>query len=163
MKKALILFLVSCLLPLSLWSAMPEKAQLLSPPDTLEVLKELKPHAIVFGEGESEIHTFIDPYCEMSQRYLAFVFEQQERMFPKYKFYFYLYELNGKNSSHIITSILSSEFKDVALKSVMLNHEDIPFEDNGEAQRTVHAIAQTAIKIGVFKRPYIIINGKVKQ
>jgi len=163
MKKALILFFVSFLLPLSLWSAVPEKAQLLSPTETLEVLETLKPHAIVFGEGKSEIHTFIDPYCEMSQRYLAFVFEQKERMFSKYKFYFYLYELNGKNSSHVITSLLSSELKEIALKSVMLSHEEIPVEDNGEVQKTIYTISQAAHKIGVFKRPYILINGKVKQ
>lgn len=163
MKKALILFLISFFLPLCLWGAMPEKAQLLSPLETLEVLKELKPHAIVFGDGESEIHTFIDPYCEMSQRYLSFVFEQKERMFSKYKFYFYLYELNGKNSSLVISTILSSEFKDVALKSVMFSHEDLPLEDNCETQKIIHKISEVANKIGVFKRPYIIINGKVKQ
>lgn len=163
MKRSIIIFFLSFFIPYSLYSAAPDKSQLLSPSETIEVLNKLKPHAIVFGNGPSEIHTFIDPYCELSQRYLSFIFDKQDRMFSKYTFYFYLYELKGKNSSQIITTILSSKFKEISLKAVMLSHEDIPAEDSGETQKVIDTISKAANSIGVFKRPYIIINGKVKE
>lgn len=143
-------------------SADERVMQKLSPQETLKVLEGLKDKAIVFGEGESEIHTFIDPYCELSQRYLSFIFAQQERMFKKYKFYFYLYELPGKNSSQVIEQILSLELKDVALKSVMLQHQQLCETGEGDSQEAINSISGAAQTIGVFKRPYIIINGKVK-
>jgi hypothetical protein len=84
-------------------------------------------------------------------------------MFKKYKIYLYLYELEGKHSEQTINTILSSEYKNTILRSVMLNKEDIILEDtNDEAAESVHKIAEVAKKIGVFKRPYIMINGKVK-
>ena len=83
-------------------------------------------------------------------------------MFSKYTFHFFLYELPGKNSSEIIKTILSSEYKNTTLKAIMIDHEDIELDDDGEAGDIVHDIADAAKKIGVFKRPYILINGKVK-
>ena len=164
MNKSILVFLLllTFILPSSLFAVVPKKPQLLSPKDTLKVLDSVKEHAIVFGSGKKAIHTYIDPYCELSQRYLSFIFKKKERMFSKYTFYFYLYELEGKESSEIILTILSSKYKQTTLKSVMLNHEDVEIDDNGEVQDIVDAIESAAKKIGVFKRPYIIINGKVK-
>ncbi len=162
MKKALILMFTTFFLYAPALYASPEKPQLLSPADTLVTLETIQESAITFGSGKNVIHTFIDPYCELSQRYLAFIFKKQERMFSNYTFHFFLYELQGKNSSQIITTILSSEYKKTLLKTVMLDHEDVPFNDDGDAQDQIELISEAAEKIGVFKRPYILINGKVK-
>lgn len=144
------------------WSGVPEKAQLLSPEETLVLLEDIKESAIVFGEGDKEIHTFIDPYCSMSQRYLRFIFERKEVMFKKYKIYLYLYELPRKRSKEAIRTILSSDYQQIMLKQIMLDHADVPPEDNGDADDIMEEISDVAEQIGVFKRPYILINGKVK-
>ncbi|MBU0720581.1 hypothetical protein KJ877_04515 [bacterium] len=162
MKKLFSLLFLVLLLPLVLLSQPVNKKQLLSPQDTLKVMESIQKYAITFGEGKNEIHTFVDPYCELSQRYMAFIFNKKERMFSKYTFHFYLLELRGKDSSDIITTILSSEFKEISLKSVMINHEDLEDEESMESQEAVESIKKAAQKIGVFKRPYILINGKVK-
>ncbi|WP_372998379.1 hypothetical protein [Sulfurimonas sp.] len=139
-----------------------QKKQLLSPEATLEVLEVLKEHAIVFGSGKDEIHTFIDPYCELSQRYISFMFKKKDRMFKKYKLYFYLLELKGKDSSQMISTILLSDNKEDLLKSVMVNHDGVEEDGEADASEIIDVISDAAKKIGVFKRPYIIINGKVK-
>jgi hypothetical protein len=162
MKKAFILFLFIIFVPL-LNAEQPLKMQLLSPEDSLALLQTIKKDAIVFGDGEKEVHTFIDPLCSMSQLYLKFLFEKSDVMFKKYTIYLYLYELESKNSQQTINTILSSEYKNTMLKSIMLNKEEIILEDlNDETAESVHKIAEVAKKIGVFKRPYIMINGKVK-
>lgn len=139
------------------------KTQLLSPADSLVLLETIKKDAIIFGDGEKEVHTFIDPLCSMSQLYLKFLFEKSDVMFKKYKIYLYLYELESKNSKQTINTILSSEYKNTMLKSVMINKEEIILEDlNDETAEHIDKIAEVAKKIGVFKRPYIMINGKVK-
>ena len=160
--KKLFSLLISLLFFTSIYSAEPKQKQLLTPEETLKVLENIKDKAITFGNGDKEIHTFIDPYCELSQRYLEFIFNKQERMFSQYTFYFYLYELKGKNSTKMIETILSSEYKNKILKSVMLEHQKIDYDNNGEVDEIIEDIAEKAKQIGVFKRPYIIINGKVK-
>ena len=162
MKKQLSILLLFLLFASSLWSGEPDKKQLLSPEETLKVIETIKGTAIVLGEGNKEIHTFIDPYCSMSQRYLNFIFKKKDVMFKKYKIYLYLYELPRKNSSEMIKTILSSEYQDIMLKQVMIENEKIDFEDDGDAEEIMEEISEAAEKIGVYKRPYILINGKAR-
>jgi hypothetical protein len=151
----------SLLVAVSLYADVKKK-QLLSPQDTLKELSALKKYAVVIGNGPKEVHSFIDPYCELSQQYLKFIYARNAVMLKKYTIYLYLYELQGKNSSQMIDTILSSEYQETMLKSVMIAHEDVLNQSDDEAEEAVEAIAHSAQKIGVFKRPYIIINGKVK-
>jgi hypothetical protein len=161
--KTILFILISFFLVSSLHAKMPEKMQLLSPSDSLALLETIKANAIVFGEGDKEVHTFIDPLCSMSQLYLQFLFEKSDVMFKNYKIYLYLYELEGKHSEQTINTILSSPYKNTILKSVMLNKEEIILESiDDDTAENVHKIAEVAKKIGVFKRPYIMINGTVK-
>jgi len=148
----------------NIFAAHPAKKQLLSPQKTLEVLEGIKQYAIVFGEGKKEIHTFIDPYCSVSKRYLKFVFQKQNVMFKKYKMYFYLYELPRKKSLLMIQNIIDSEYPNTMLKSSMVNEDELILEeiDEEDVDTIIEQISIAAEKIGVFKRPYIIINGKVK-
>jgi hypothetical protein len=135
--------------------------QILSPQSTLEELAHLKRYAIVLGKGPKEVHSFIDPYCSFSQKYLEYLYENNGAMLKKYTVYLYLYELKRKNSGEIIQAILSSTYKESMLKQVMLNNEEIALHSNDESEKSVELIRISAEKIGVFKRPYIIINGRV--
>jgi len=162
MNKLIIFLLPFLIFTTAGWSGIPEKKQLLSPEATLQVIDSIKGTAIVFGEGDKEIHTFIDPYCSMSQRYLSFIFKKKKVMFKKYKIYLYLYELPRKKSKEIIKTILSSEYKKIMLKQVMLDKANVDLEDNGDVDEIIEEINEAAEKIGVYKRPYILINGKVK-
>lgn len=154
----IVLFLVSFLL---LLQAEPISKQMLSPQHTLEELSHLKRYAIVIGTGPKEVHTFIDPYCSVSQKYLEYLYEHNGAMLKKYTVYLYLYELKRKNSADAINAILNSPYRESMLKQVMLNHDDISLQSDDENEKIIEAIKVSAEKIGVFKRPYILINGKV--
>lgn len=145
-----------------LWSLEAESLprQTLSPQDTLEELSHLKRHAIVIGTGPKEVHTFIDPYCSFSQKYLEYLYEHDGAMLKKYTVYLYLYELKRKNSAEAINAILNSQYRESLLKQVMLNHDEVSSQSDDGNEKTIEAIKVSAEKIGVFKRPYIIINGK---
>lgn len=145
-----------------LWSLEAESLprQTLSPQDTLEELSHLKRYAIVIGTGPKEVHTFIDPYCSFSQKYLEYLYEHDGAMLKKYTVYLYLYELKRKNSAEAINAILNSQYRESLLKQVMLNHDEVSFQSDDGNEKTLEAIKVSAEKIGVFKRPYIIINGK---
>ncbi len=162
MNKVMVLLFALFLLIPSIWAGVPGKKQLLSPSETMKVLETIKGTAIVFGEGDKEIHTFIDPYCSMSQRYLSFIFKKKDVMFKRYKIYLYLYELPRKKSQEMIKTILSSEYQNIALKQVMIEKEKLDLDDDGDAEEIMEEISEAAEKIGVFKRPYILINGKAK-
>jgi len=161
--------LFKILFPLLLFSIVLYSApkQLTTPKETLLLLEELKDDAIVFGNGKKEIHSFIDPKCSVSQRYLKHLIRKKKKLFKRYKIYLYLYELKRKKSANIIQNIFDSDFPDILLKAIMVDKniklsefdEDLDDEDiNSKMER----INQVAKKIGVYKRPYIITNGRGK-
>jgi hypothetical protein len=143
------------------------REQATSPKETIELLENIKDYAIVLGEGKKEIHSFIDPKCSMSQRYLQYLYKRKGKMFKRYKIYLYLYELKRKKSRNIIRNIFDSEYPNILLKAFMVSHlsgleyleEDI-YDSDIESQ--VEAIEEVAREIGVYKRPYIITNGQGK-
>jgi len=139
-----------------------EPQQLLSSAETLVVIEKIKPYGISFGNGKREVHVFTDPFCSVSKYYLSTIFEKRERNFKKSTYYFYLYELKSKDSKEIIEIILSAEDKEETLKAVMLDN-DIFFDKESDVTDAINAIAETAQKIGVNKRPYVLINGKVQR
>ena len=136
------------------------------PPETVkEVLGSIRDSAIVFGSGPKEIHSFIDPKCEMSRRYMHFVMENKA-MLQRYTYYFYLLELPRLDSAGYIGYIFESSAPKKLLLSIMLDdykpdnaQEYIPGE---AAEARIEKILDAAEQIGVYKRPYIIYNGKAK-
>jgi hypothetical protein len=141
--------------------------QLTSPEETNELLEEIKDYAIILGEGEKEVHSFIDPKCSMSQRYLQYLFKREKQMFGRYKIYLYLYELKRKNSKNIIRNIFDSEYPNILLKAFMVSKlsglEYLEEElDDPDIDSQIEAIEEVAREIGVYKRPYIITNGRGK-
>jgi len=146
------------------WAAEPP-AQLLPPEAVKAELDKIRHTAIVFGEGPKEIHSFIDPKCEMSRRYMQFVMSKKS-MLQRYTYYFYLLELKRLDSEGYIGYILDNPQRQKLLLSVML--DDLKPEDAQEylpgdaAEESMHEITEAAERIGVYKRPYIIYNGVAK-
>lgn len=158
-RTILLLFSLTLLL-----FADPAKKQLLSPQETLNVLDGLDRDAIVIGHGKKVVHAFIDPLCPLSQMYMRHLYEHRDRMFEKYSIHLYLLELHGKHSGGLIRNILASDRPEEILKCVMVNHDPYVPEPvkSAPVEETVQEITRAAEKIGVYKRPYIIINGKAK-
>ncbi len=155
--------IVSLLLVTALMGDVKVK-QLVTPDVAIELLETIKGSAIVLGSGKKEIHTFIDPLCMMSQRYLKLIYKRNKKMFSKYTFYFYLHEIKSKKSRRHILNIMSAESDERMLRAVMLGKEAFVLKDieDEKSIETFNEIAEVARQIGVYKRPYIMINGKVK-
>lgn len=156
-----LLLLFTFVTPL-LFAVEPQPKQLLSPHETINLLESIKPYAIVFGDGKREVHAFIDPYCPVSQHYLSSLFNHQETRFKQNTYYFYLYALKHGESKAMIETILSSEHKEELLKAVMVEQELIFEEETTTMNNAINAIAKAAQQIGVYQKPYIIINTQVQ-
>ena len=156
------ILLLTSLFLFQLYALEPEYKQLLSPKETLLHLETVKEHAIVFGEGAQEIHVFIDPYCPFARKYLTLLLEKSEQNFTGSTYYFYLYKLPQKNSKEAIQTILSAEDKKEILIEIMVN-DDFFIDENSGVEAKIRAIADVAEKIGVNKRPYILVNGKLQH
>ncbi len=157
-------YLIIFLLFISILVASQKEKQLTTPSTTIKLLETIKGNAIVLGSGEKEIHTFIDPLCRMSQRYLALIYKNNNKIFSKYTIYLYLHEIKSKKSKKHILNIMGAESNERMLRAIMLKKEKYNLVDIGDEKnkKTFSKIADIGNKIGVNKRPYIIINGKVK-
>jgi len=157
------IMMILLLLVTSLVGAQKEK-QLVTPGIAIKLLETIKNDAIVLGSGETEIHTFIDPLCSMSRRYLALLYKRNNKIFSKYTIYLYLHEIKSKKSKKHILNIISAESSERMLRSIMLNKKKFDLKDikDEESRKVFEKIADVAKKIGVYKRPYIMIHGKAK-
>lgn len=157
------MIMILFLLGTSLMGVQKEK-QLVAPNVTIELLETIKDNAIVLGSGKQEVHAFIDPLCFMSQLYLALIYKHNQKIFAKYTIYLYLHEIESKKSKKSILNIMSAESDEKMLRAIMLGKGDFDLKDikDEESKRTFNKIADVARRIGVYKRPYIMINGQVK-
>jgi hypothetical protein len=158
-KYAIVLFF--CMTSLF---AAPQAKQLLSPEGTMKLIETIKSDAIVLGNGEKEVHVFIDPLCKMSQRYLKLLYKRHKQIFPDYTIHLYLNELKAKKSKKHILNIIHSQSKEKMLCDIMLGNKSPILQriKNGDTKDIFQKISQVAKEIGVYKRPYILINGKAK-
>jgi len=156
------IILVTSLFLFQLYAVEPEHKQLLSPKDTLLLLETVKEHAIVFGRGDQEVHVFIDPYCPFTQKYLALILENAQQKFKKNTYYFYLYKLKNGDSTEAIQTIMSADNKKEMLIAITIE-DDFFIDENIGVEAKIRAIADVAKKIGVNKRPYILVNGKLQH
>lgn len=142
-----------------------EKEKQLVPPDVaMKLLDTIRENAIVLGHGKQEVHAFIDPLCMMSQIYLALIYKHNKNIFAKYTIYLYLHEIKSKNSKKFILNIMSAESSERMLRAIMLDKEEYDLKDieDEESEKNLNKVADVARQIGVYKRPYIMINGQVK-
>jgi len=157
-------YIIVYLITLTCLIASPKEKQLVSPEVASELLETIKTDAIVLGSGKIEVHTFIDPLCKMSQRYLALLYKRNYDIFSKYTIYLYLHEIKSKKSKKHILSIMNTKSSERMLNIIMLDKDmsQLTSRYSGKSRRTFQDIADVAKKIGVYKRPYIMIDGKVK-
>jgi hypothetical protein len=160
MKHIIIIYLIS----VTYLIASPKEKQLVSPAVAIELLETIKTDAIVLGNGKIEVHTFIDPLCKMSQRYLALLYKRNYEMFSQYTIYLYMHEIKSKKSKKHILTIMNAKSSERMLNTIMLEKDisQLTSRYSGKSRRTFEEMANVAKKIGVYKRPYIMINGKVK-
>ena len=156
------ILLITSLFLFQLYALEPEYKQLLSPKETMLHLETIKKHAIVFGEGEQAVHVFIDPYCPFTQKYLTLLLENSQQKFKENTYYFYLYKLKNGDSTEAIQTIMSAENKKEMLLAITIE-DDFFIDENIGVEMKIRAIADTAKKIGVNKRPYILIDGKLQH
>jgi|GEM_PF-3923474 len=159
LKHILILFFVTLLL-----FSNGDRKQKSSPLETLELLEAVEEFAIVLGSGNKKIYSFVDPSCIVSRRYIKHLFNKEKKLFKRYSIHLFLYELKRLKSGTLIRNIFDNEFPDLLLKSIMVYREPFEIEDidDEDIEERVKAIESVAEKIGVYKRPYIIINGRGK-
>ena len=157
-------YIIVYLITLTCLIASPKEKQLVSPEVASELLETIKTDAIILGSGKIEVHTFIDPLCKMSQRYLALLYKRNYDIFSKYTIYLYLHEIKSKKSKKHILSIMNTKSSERMLNIIMLDKDmsQLTSRYSGKSRRTFQDIADVAKKIGVYKRPYIMIDGKVK-
>jgi hypothetical protein len=144
----------------TLFSAQLQMQQRLSPQATKQILESIKPYGIVFGNGEREVHVFIDPNCPVSRQYVTSLFDHHQKRFKENTYYFYLYKLKDQDSAEIIQTLLGADNKPQMLKAVMVDDEIFLPEDEPSVDKIVDKIREAAEAIGVNKRPYILIDGE---
>lgn len=142
----------------------PAKVQLLSPEETTALLKANERDAIVLGSGSVPVYAFVDPECSASRGYVTFISKMLERNPGRNRFYLFLYHLDGKPSEEYITTILGSDTPEFLLKTHMVGNNNIALKpSDSDTDERVERIAVLAKRIGVYMRPYIITDGKVRN
>lgn len=144
--------------------AAQKKKQLVEPKVAITLLQTIKDDAIVLGNGEIEVHTFIDPLCVMSQRYLALLYKKNNKVLSKYTIYLHFHQIKSKKSKKHILNILSAESREKVMDTIMLKKDSFTLKNirNRKNEELFEKVSDVAKKIGVNKRPYIMINGRVK-
>ena len=117
---------------------------------------------MIYGDGEKKVYEFVDPKCPHSRDFISMIYEN-EKMRSLYRYYIFFYELKRFNSHNLIATIYSSSEPMQKTLEVMVGGKEIPstprFDPKIEAK--IDTIADVADKIGVSKRPYLIIVKKL--
>ncbi len=122
--------------------------------DSYGLVHFIDKHAIIMGSGKKNVYVFIDPLCRYSRKFMK-LSANNESLLKKYRFHLFLYEIPRLHSSKVINAIYSSKEPLQLLKEVMLKNKKIG--SNKELDE-VRQISKVATKIGVFKRPFIIVS-----
>ena len=160
--KKIILTIVYLLCLSTILSAKSNLAKLpLS--QSLPILQEIKNYSIKIGSGKSEIYVFVDPLCPHSRDFMDLIIHSK-KMQSRYSYYVFLYELERFNSLEVIEDIYASESILLSLKKVMLDNHTFKGRENisAEVKEKIQKISQSAQKLHINKRPYLIIN-KIKK
>ena len=116
------------------------------------------------GRGAIDVYVFVDPLCPHSRDFVEMI-AQSEKMQSKYHYYFYLYTLKRFHSEDVVATIFASQEPLMTLKEVMVQRKDVALQQSisKETQKKVDAISSVAMKLDVYKRPYMIMVKKPKQ
>ena len=129
---------------------------------SLPLLKTIQKNAIIMGTGPVQAHVFIDPVCPRSQDFVTLIAENK-KMQSLYTYHFYLYELERFHSKALIQWIYRSDDLKQALIDVMVKKIQPLLAKGQKSSETIKLIKKIATKIGVYKRPYLILVKKGKK
>lgn len=160
--KLLILFIFLLIASSALASDTPKHPK--KPFSQLRPMLEPIVHdAIMMGEGPVDVYVFVDPQCPRSQEFVAFIAES-EKMRSRYRYHFYLYELERFHSGEIIGAIYSAPSPRQAMIAHMAQAQPLaPGQTGKAALERMARIKKAAEQIGVYKRPYLILNKPLKS
>jgi hypothetical protein len=120
--------------------------------------------SVVVGNGDKSIYVFIDPLCSMSQEFVETLYNNKLYKSDQFKIYLFLYHLDRKPSIKHIYTIMESDEPEITLKDIMIS-KNVPLnlcdDPSTETINKIHAIETLAQKISVYKRPYIISQGRM--
>jgi len=125
--------------------------------ETMALLESIRHDAIVLGEGETDVHVFLDPLCPHSRKFIGMV-AADKKMLAKYRYLVYLYTIPRLHSEATVSAIYASPKPDETLLKVMVAKETIAPASASSGDKTIEAIAAVARKIDVYKRPYLIVE-----
>lgn len=126
------------------------------------LIEPIEHQAMIYGEGEKRVYVFIDPKCPHSRDFISMLYEN-EKMRSVYRYYIFFYELKRFNSHNLIATIYSSSEPMQKTLEVMVGGKEIPSTPrlDPKIEAKIDTIADVADKIGVSKRPYLIIVKKL--
>ena len=131
--------------------------------ELLPLLIPLEADALELGTGPVNVYVFIDPRCPHSREFVAFIAES-DKMRRRYHYHFFLYELKRFHSAGIIAAIYNAVDPLQAMLRYMTTVDTLqPAEASDSTHARIERIAKTAEAIGVYKRPYLILNKPPKK
>jgi hypothetical protein len=124
----------------------------------LPLLKSIDHNAIVIGTGPIDMYAFIDPLCPRSQDFVSMIVENK-KMQKRYTYHFFYYELKRFNSKGLIAKIYEQDNPLTLMKKIMIEHVEIkPVKVlTDSVQKKIDEIAAVAIKLDIYKRPYLFV------
>lgn len=127
--------------------------------EVLPIVERLKSDAFVLGKGQVNVYAFIDPQCPRSREFIDFIAESK-RMRSRYRYHFFLLELKRFHSASVIEALYRSNDPrqhtiDYMRGKVELS--ELPRIDQS-VQSKIARIEDAAKAIGVYKRPYLILD-----
>lgn len=153
MKRALFLLLA---LTFCLYAGASRQHSQLPYATAMPLLKNIEQDAIVLGSGKQIVYVFVDPLCPHSRKFITMV-SRSERMLTKYRYYIFLYSIPRLKSETTVSAIYRSPVPREALLRVMVDNDAIEPVPAVMTTETVSEIAAVAQKIGVYKRPYLLM------
>lgn len=129
----------------------------------MPLLQPIRNDAMTLGKGPIDVYVFVDPKCPRSQEFVAFIAES-DKMRRRYRYHFYLYELPRFHSGGIINAIYAASSPLKTMIGYMTQSlKLVPKKASGMTAAKIARIEAVAQNIGVYKRPYLILNKPQKS
>jgi hypothetical protein len=128
----------------------------------IALIEPIEHQAMIYGDGEKKVYVFVDPKCPHSRDFISMLYEN-EKMRSVYRYSIFFYELKRFNSHNLIATIYNSSEPMQKTLEVMVGGKEIPSTPrlDPKIEAKIDTIADVADKIGVSKRPYLIIVKKL--
>lgn len=122
-------------------------------------LEKVKPYAIELGVGATEVYVFVDPMCPKSRAYITHI-STTGNLLRRLHYYIFLQRLEKFDSDRLIHEIYASKNPRLMLQKVMVEGcapQELKGVKHAYADRAVAAVSEAAERIGMKRRPYLMI------